>query len=213
MRSSHLLLFATCALALTGCGQFGPKRTGVSLFNVPIGDAISASCGGGNAPTHFFEIDLAPTGNANLIATQIWQYDLDTSGHPGTKSHYDVVPAPGHVTTPWNLNLGLDSANRKKVGVIINLDGTSGWAFAASQTIGSNTVDMGVTSNEDSDRKPMFCDVKTTPTQTQFTVKYLHNPKGTEAKTFAFYSINLVVPLGGGVVIPMTLDPEVKNEG
>lgn len=210
MKSLELLSAAllTISLGISGCSQGNVRRNVAHFVTVPT-DSKLKTCSYKNSDVdHHYELTITPTSNSSFIAVDAWQYDLDASGKQINRQPYKVVPNQGHVTTPLNLNLGLDKTKKKKVMVHLILDKTSTtWHFLDGN--------MGVTSTEGYDQKDMFCMLSSGQNSVDFGVEHKNKPKPGEkdGHTYGFFNVNIIIQMSADTSLPITIDPEVKNDG
>jgi hypothetical protein len=197
-------------LGAAACSNPQKSRILTHTQNIPAVDALNSCTYTNNDVDHHYEFDIKQTSSPSVISVFAWEYDLDPNGVQINKIPYLYTADTGHIATPLNMNLQLDTSKRKKVMIHFILDSSTPWHFA-----GNN---LGVTSNEAASRKDMFCLLKSTPNTVDFGVQYKNAPKPGDTYTYAFYNTNIIIPLNATTtnpapMLPLTIDPEVKNNG
>jgi hypothetical protein len=222
-RAFAIALAASLGLA-SGCGPAGTPGVeksasmSLSIYNVPVDDKLDDCTD--RSVDHHFEIKLTPSKDQLLVSTLLAEYDMDIQGNI---SNYKLVDPSTYVwnsLTPMNIPAGLDGSARKAVAVHVMLMDVSQteqttWYFPDGTTGGQHpmAVHLGVTSREPPNKKIMFCRLDSGAKSFDFRIAYKPVGGGPDGKTHAFYNINVVVPVAGQLKIPVTFDPEVKNEG
>ena len=203
-----------------------------SICALPL---LCSSCNYAGSPgARFIPVHekIPPNGCGNNT-DQEWTITISRSLKAGNDFDLDVkqtkVPAgplppagtndSGHMETPLDIDLRMDGNTRKLAKITVVLAQGLGWKF----------LDDGraITSNEGSlphshlgfpslnDNKEMFCNFSQQGDNASFVIKHKQNRLGNNA-TYGHYNINIMqgyTGTGGTLKLPVSIDPEVKNEG
>ena len=211
------LHFITIVVLLTptifGCAT--ESKYPDSVKYIPNSHAIEyKGCDFNNKPNHVIQLILQyPTTSMNVITT-IFEYDDAT---PGKTTPVTATSKFEHFRTPMNvdLNLGKTSGKRERVYIEVILENNTAWKFNSIDIDGDKIeYDLAITSVSEKKNR-MFCRYKgdSSEYKARF-VTYLDTKK--EEGVFGNYNINIyLIPdiNNKDIIIPITIDPEVKNNG
>jgi len=150
------------------------------------------------SPNVHFILRVKPSGGTDLVTAERSYYYRD---HPNVTYVASSGTSPGHAHSPFDIDLNMDSSNPI---VEIHILKDSGWHFS-----GSN---FGVTSF---DPNRIFCLALQTPYEVE--IRAMRPPASGSTATYSSFNINIVIPVVPEslpqIWVPITIDPEVKNNG
>ena len=158
--------------------------------------------------SHVFQIEVKDPLNIRDMNLYVSEMNVDSTGMDGDYgSHYDyqfvnIASPPSHFDLDLNLYPASTPMKNSVVYIKVVLDGS----------IAKFPKDISITTNHPNGHS-MFCGLRELNDQTAiFTAHYV---RPTSGHVYGSFNINLVVPDagGGGFVLPITIDPSVKNDG
>ncbi len=203
--------FVAASALVTGCAPSGDKaaqkpQPPVAGAIVTAGPNIRPCTNGDPQPSVAFLVKL--TGNLDVrnIQAVIKEMDANTTYPNGNPNTMRNPPAPTSPITKLDLNLQLQQPGhgntRTNARIIVQLE---------DPTITFHGDDLAINSLDDNG-KAFLCFRSSSAKQAIVDAEY-RNGNGSKPN-YGTMNINLIVPDTGGVfTMPISLDPEIKNNG
>ena len=194
----------------------GCENTSISVNPkfVPDIDVIQTKgCDKNNHPNHVIQVALHYPTSGMVVTSDISEYDINTDGTMTAPTSVSPTSEHEYNNTPMNIDLKLGNTQGKKERVYIEviLDRNPAWRFNSIDIDGDRKADLAITSAS-SKKDKMFCRyIGDSSTYTSKFVTYY-----SKVEKFGNYNINVdIIPTvtNPDLIIPITIDPEVKNNG
>ena len=222
----HAIYFGIAGIIISGCNgriPFVPKI-------IDPGSKIGTKCDyktPGDAPSVMYEVSQLVPFNARIPKFSVIEYTIDKDGNKTSPGGNPASAVLGDVlSNRLNMNANLNSDPKKGrfrirlKFILLNNPPivTDPSDLAPKDNIGfhkseNNSYDLAITSVDDN--RDMFCYVSWEEKTAIIDAVYFDKNPKVKRPNHASFNINIDVPEDGGTgyMLPISLDPEVRNHG